>query len=240
MEVTKRGEDVEKDIHTEPQLFMSLIQQSEKQLIEQLHATVEQKIQWLNEQREMAGKFQNQLKGCEQFVEKSLKVGSQQQILRMKRSMIKAMKTVNQEVKPVVFQPIEEADNIFTRNQTLVDKCKHFVELKSNTFGKSILVTNFCYAGTITLSLQSCSGSPFSVPVSLVSCELSSANDSQPITCDVNEIQSGKYYMLDTLPKHQLIMQLGGVDILGSPFTLLPLLNSTNHGVQYVLKMGRL
>ena len=88
MEVTKQGEDVEKEIHTEAQLFMSLIQQSEKQLIEQLHATVEQKIQWLTEQREKAGKFQNQLKWCEEFVEKSLKIGIQQQILRMKRSMI--------------------------------------------------------------------------------------------------------------------------------------------------------
>ena len=112
--------------------------------------------------------------------------------------MIKAMKTVNQEVNPV-----EKADNTFARNQTLVGKCEEFLELKSNTFGKSILVTNLCYAGTITLmnfyyaemitlSLQSCSGSPISVPVSLVSFELSSANDSQPIACDINEIQSEK------------------------------------------------
>ena len=169
-----------------------------------------------------------QLKGCEEFVEQSLKLGSQQQILREKQNMVQVMTTVNQDVNPVVFQPIEEANITFTSNQTLVDKYQGIGELKFKPFGKLVLVKNACYIGkksTITLKLQTQDGSPLSVPLSLISCELSSADDSQLISCDINETQSGNYdisFTPRTRGKHQLTIQLGGVNIPGSPFTLSP------------------
>ena len=136
------------------------------------------------------------------------------------------MTTVNQDVNPVVFQPIEEANITFTSNHTLVDKYEGIGQLKSKTFSKSVLVKNTCYVGkksTITLNLQTQDGSPFSVPLSLISCELSSPGDSQLVSCDVNETQSGNYdisFTPCTRGKHQLTIRLGGVNIPGSPFTL--------------------
>ena len=124
--------------------------------------------------------------------------------------MVQVMTTVNQDVNPVVFQPIEEANITFTSNQTLVDKYEGIGELKSKTFGKLILVKNSCYVGkksTITLNLQTQDGSPLSVPLSLISCELSSADDSQLISCDINVTQSGNYdvsFTPCTRGKHQL------------------------------------
>ena len=91
---------------------------------------------------------------------------------------------------------------------------------------KSVLIKNACYVGkksTITLNLQAQDGSPLSVPLSLISCELSSADDSQLISCDINETQSGNYdicFTPCTRGKHQLTIRLGGVNIPGSPFTL--------------------
>ena len=225
-EVTKQGEDVKKQIHTQTQLIINLVQQSERQLVQQVDTVVQQKIQLLTKQREEAETVLKQLKGCEEFVEQSLKVGSQQQILREKQNMVQVMTTVNQDVNPVVFQPIEEANITFTSNQTLVDKYEGIGQLKSKPFGKSVLVKNACYIGkksTITLKLQTQDGSPFSVPLSLISCELSSANDSQLISCDINENQSGNYdisFTPRTRGKHQLTIRLGGVNIPGSPFTL--------------------
>ena len=222
-EVTKQGEDVKKQIHTHSQLIINLVQQSQRQLVQQVDTAVQQKIQLLTKQREEAETVLKQLKGCEEFVEQILKVGSQQQILREKQNMVQVMTTVNQDVNPVVFQPIEEANIIFTSNQTLVDKYEGIGELK---FSKSILVTNACYVGkksTITLNLQTQDGSPLSVPLSLISCELSSADDSQLISCDINETQSGNYdisFTPRTRRKHQLTIQLGGLNIPGSPFTL--------------------
>ena len=225
-ELTKQGEDVKKQINTQSQLIINLVQQSERQLVQQVDTAVQQKIQLLTKQREEAETVLKQLKGCEEFVEQSLKVGSQQQILREKQNMVQVMTTVNQDVNPVVFQPIEEANITFTSNQTLVDKYEGIGEFKSKTFGKSVLVKNACYVGkksTITLKLQTQDGSPFSVPLSLISCELSSADDSQLISCDINETQSGNYDISFTprnRGKHQLTIRLGGVNIPGSPFTL--------------------
>ena len=226
-DVTKQGEDVKKQIHTQSQLIINLVQQSERQLVQQVDTVVQQKIQLLTKQREEAETVLKQLKGCEEFVEQSLKLGSQQQILREKQNMVQVMTTVSQDVNPVVFQPIEEANITFTSNQTLVDKYEGIGELKSTPFGKSILVKNACYVGkksTITLNLQTQDGSPLSVPLSLVSCELSSAGDSQLISCDVNETQSGNYDISFTPPrtrgKGQLNIRLGGVNIPDSPFSL--------------------
>ena len=228
-DVTKQGEDVKKQIHTQSQLIINLVQQSEKQLVQQVDTVVQQKIQLLTKQREEAETVLKQLKGCEEFVEQSLKVGSQQQILREKQNMVQVMTTVNQDVNPVVFQPIEKANITFTSNQTLVDKYEGIGELKCKPFGKSILVKNACYIGkksTITLYLQTQDGSPLSVPLSLISCELSSAGDSQLISFDINETQSGNYdisFTPRTKGKHQLTIRLGGVNIPGSsPFTLSP------------------
>ena len=225
-EVTKQGEDVKKQIHTQSQLIINLVQQSERQLVQQVDTVVQQKIQLLTKQREEAETVLKQLKGCEEFVEQSLKIGSQQQILREKQNMVQVMTTVNQDVNPVVFQPIEEANITFTSNQTLVDNYEGIGELKSKTFGKSVLVKNAYYVGkklTITLKLQTQDGSPLSVPLSLISCELSSAGDSQLISCDINETQSGNYDISFTPPrtrgKGQLNIRLGGVNIPGSPFT---------------------
>ena len=225
-EVTKQGEGVKKQIHTQSQLLINLVQHSERQLVQQVDIAVQQKIQLLTKQREEAVTVLKQLKGCEEFVKQSLKVGSQQQILREKQNMVQVMTTVNQDVNPVVFQPIEEANITFTSNQTLVDEYEGIGEFKSKTLGKSVLVKNACYVGkksTITLNLQTRDGSPFSVPLSLISCELSSPDDSQLMSCNINETQSGNYDMSftpRTRGKHQLTIRLGGVNIPGSPFTL--------------------
>ena len=225
-EVTTQGEDVKKEIHTQAQLIINLVQQSERQLVQQVDTTVQQKTQLLTKQREEAETILKQLKGCEEFVEQSLKVGSQQQVLREKQNMVQVMTTVNQDVNPVVFQPIEEANITFTRNQTLVGRYERIGELTSKTFGNSVLVENTCYVGkksTVAVNLQTHDGSPLSVPLSLISCELSTARNSQPIACDINETQSGKYnisFTPNTREEHKLIVRLGGVDIPGSPCTL--------------------
>ena len=225
MEVTEQGEHVKKQIHTQSQLIINLVQRSERQLVQQVDTVVQQKIQLLTKQREEAETVLKQLKGCEEFVEQSLKVGTQQQILREKQNMVQVMTTVNQDVNPVIFQPIEEANITFTSNHTLVDKYKGIGQLKSKPFGNSVLIKNACSVGkksSITLNLQTQDGSSLSVPLSLISCELSSADDSQ-LSCDINEIQSGNYdvrFTPHTRGKHQLTIRLGGVNIPGSPFTL--------------------
>ena len=224
-EVTKQGEYVKNEIHRQAELIINLVEQSERQLVRQVDTAVQLKTQLLTKQREEAEIVLNQLKGCEEFVEQSLKVGSQQQVLREKQNMIEVMTTVNQGVNPVVFQPIEETNVIFARNQTLI---QGIGELRSKTFGKSVVVKNSCHLGkksTIALNLQTCDGSPFPVPLSIISLELFSSDSSRVIPHDINETLPGIYnisFIPLTIGKYQLKLKLGGVDIPGSPFTFSP------------------
>ena len=92
-EVTTQGEEVKKEIHTQAQLIINLVQQSERQLVQEVDTAVQQKTQLLTKQREETETILNQLKGCEEFVEQSLNVGSQQQVLREKQNMVQVMTT---------------------------------------------------------------------------------------------------------------------------------------------------
>ena len=227
-EVIKQGEDVKEEIHKEAKIIIHLVQQSQRHLTQQVDIAVQRKIQLLTKQREEAEKILNRLKGYEEFVEQNLNKGSQQQVLRDKQSMIQVMTTVNQDVDPVVFQPIEQADIIFTRNQTLVDKYEGIGELNCKFFGKSVLAKKSCYVNkksTVTLNLQTHNGLPILVPLSLISCELSLAGDSTNtlIACDIKGTQSGIYdisFIPLTRGRYELMVRLGGVDIPGNPFTL--------------------
>ena len=227
-EVIKQGEDVKEEINKEAKIIIHLVQQSQRHLTQQVDIAVQRKIQLLTKQREEAEKILNRLKSYEKFVEQNLNRGSQQQVLRDKQSMIQVMTTVNQDVDPVVFQPIEQANIIFTRNQTLVDKYEGIGELNCKFFGKSVLAKKSCYVNkksTVTLNLQTHNGLPILVPLSLISCELSFAGDStnKPIACDIKGIQSGIYdisFIPLTRGRYELMVRLGGVDIPGNPFTL--------------------
>ena len=90
-EVAKQGEDVVNEIHTQVQLFINVVQQSERQLVQQVDTAVQQKIQLLTKQREKAETVLNQLKNCKEIVEQSLKIGSQQLVLREKKSMVQVL-----------------------------------------------------------------------------------------------------------------------------------------------------
>ena len=77
---------------------------------------------------------------------------------------------------------------------------------------------------TATLSLQTKLGSPYKIPPSLpLTCHLISGDTSQTIVCDIKETEVGKYsisFTPSSRGKHQLKIQVGGINIDGSPFSL--------------------
>ena len=102
---------------------------------------------------------------------------------------------------------------------------KEIGDIKSSIFGKVVFSSTTCSPNTpstATLTLQSQDGSPFSLPPSLISCKLSSSGNNQTIKCDINQTHQGKYNISFTpcARGDELIVQVGGVDISCSPFTL--------------------
>ena len=228
-DVTKQRDNRIKEIHLQVQGIVELVTQTGEQLEEEVTSVAKGKLQSLGQQKEEAELAVAQLKSCKEFVEKSLEVGSQQQILSGKKSMIEGMEVVSTQINPAMFQPVEEADITFTGNDELVENCKNigtvnysFSPLKFNITIKSPPMVGRKVMAT--LHLQTKLGSPYKIPPSLsLTCHLISGGASQAIVCDIKEVILGKYSVSFTPSvhgKHQLKIRVGGINIDGSPFSL--------------------
>ena len=226
-DVTKQRDDRIKKIRLQVQCIMELVTQTGEQLEGEVTRVAKGKLQLLGRQKEEVELALVQLKSCKEFVEKGLEVGSQQQILSEKKSMIEGMEVVSTQINPDVFQPVEEANISFTGNKKLVESCKNigvisysFSPVKGNL---SIKVPMAGRMVTATLGLQTKLGSPYKICPSLpLTCHLISGETSQAIVYDIKEIEVGKYSVSFTpsaYGKHQLKIQVGGINIDGSPFS---------------------
>ena len=222
--MVQHGEEVKKQIHTHAQQLIDQVQRSERHLLQQVDTVVQQKRHLLTKQREQAERVHTQLKTCQDMVEQSLKEWSQLQVMMEKENMLHQMNTVSQHVDPTVFRPIEEAN---TKLAHTVNIRHEIGTISSHGYGKAILKTMPCSPNTpstATLTLHSYDGSPFSLHPSFISCKLSSPGDSQPIKlCHINQTQQGKFnisFTPCTTGAYQLIVQVGGVEVSDSPFTL--------------------
>ena len=224
-DVTKQRDNRIKEIHLQVQGIVELVTQTGQQLEGEVTRVAKGKLQLLDQQKEEVELAFVQLKSCKELVEKGLEVGSQQQILSEKKSMIEGMEVVSTQINPDVFQPVEEANITFTVNKKLVESCKNIGEV-SYSFSpvKGNLSIKVPMAGrkvTATLSLQTKLGSPYKILPSLI-CHLISGNTSQAIVGDIKETEVGKYsvsFTPSSRGKHQLKVQVGGMDIDDSPFS---------------------
>ena len=233
-EVAKQRDGRINEIHIQAQHVVDLVFKAGEQLIETVNSIAQYKLQLLGQQREEAELALVQLKSCKEFVEKSLEIGSQQQILSEKKSMIKGMEIVSTQINPDVFQPVEEANIVFTENKKLVESCNNigtvnysFSPVRSNL---SITVPPMCHRKTtVAFSLQTKLGSPYEIPSSNSSlpltCHLISGDTGQAIVCDLEETEVGKYSVSFTplaCGKHQLKIKIGSINIDASSFHVVP------------------
>ena len=221
-EVIKQGEQLQEQINTHAQQIIDQVQRSREHLSQQLHNIVKQKTQLLAAQRQQAQRLNTQLNTCQEMIEHSLKEWPEQQILTEKDTMINKMKTNTQHVDLTALHPIENAEMTFRKH---ANTKKEIGSITSTTNTKVALEVFPCLAkkpATATLTLYSQKGSPFSLSPSLISSILSSP-DAQSVKCDITQThQAGKYNIAFTpsTRQDQLIVQVGGVDIPDSPFTL--------------------
>ena len=223
--VIEKGEQLQEQINTHAQQIIDQVQRSRQHLSQQLQNIVKQKTQLLAAQRQQAQRLHTQLNTCQEMIEHSLKELTEQQILTEKHTMINELNTATQHVDPTVFHPIENANIKFTINETTK---KEIGIITSTTYGKATLKVFPCLAKrrstTTELTLHSQDGSPFFLPLSLISSTLSSPGDTHSVKCDITQTrQAGKYnitFTPSTRGKHQLIVQVGGIGIPDSPFTL--------------------
>ncbi len=225
-EVLQQGERLKEEINTHAQKMIDQIVTSWIHLSQQVDTIVQQKTHTLRAQKQQAQKIHTQLKTCQETIERNLKERNELQILAEKQEMLKEMNTVTRNANPTVFEPTEKANIELTKakqNQAEIGT------ISSTTYGNATLNgTSICFFPnklyTATLSLQSQDGSPFPLPHFLISSSLSSPSDDKvSMNCNVTTKRKLGEYNITFTPtrgKHLLTVQVGGVDIPNSPFTL--------------------
>ena len=225
-EVLQQGERLTEEINIHAQKMIDQIVRSRIRLSQQVETIVQHKTDTLKAQKQQAHIIHTQLKTCQETIERNLKEWNEPQILAEKQKMLKEMKKVTQNVNPAVFEPTENANIQLAKAELLQTEIGTF---SSTTFSKATLnVPPLCFAEelyTATLSLQSQDGSPFPLPSSLISSTLSSPSDHEvSVKCNVTQTNPGEYNITFTPTvtrgKYLLTVQVGGVDIPNSPFTL--------------------
>ena len=225
-EVIEQGEQIQEKINTHAQHMIDQVQISRQDLSQQLQNIVKQKTQLLTAQKQQAQILNTQLNTCQKMIDHSLKEWTRQQVLTEKHTLINQMKTATQHVDPTVFQPIETADMKFTE----IDSTENGIGFITSTrYGKATLDLHVSptlakQPSKATLTLHSQDGSNFPFPPSRISSTLSSSPSStHSVKCDITQTrQEGKYNITFTpsTRQDQLIVQVGGVDISDSPFTI--------------------
>ena len=201
------------------------IVRSRIRLSQQVDTIVQQKMHTLRAQKQKAHKIHTQLKTCQEMIEHNLQKWIDQQILAAKQEMLKEMKTAIQNVNANDFIPKEKANIELAKAKQIQTEIG---TISSTTYSKATLKVLPCFAkklSTAALSLQSLEGSPFPLPPSLISPILSSPSDDEvSVKCDVTQTNPGEYNITFTPTvtrgEHLLTVQVGGVDIPNSPFTL--------------------
>ncbi len=227
-EIVQQGELLTEEINTRAQKVIDHIERSRIRLSQQVDTIVQQKTRTLRAQKQQALKIHTQLKTCQEMIEHNLNEWNQQQILVEKQKLIDKMIKVSHTGNPIVFEPIEKANIKITK----VDLVQAEIgTISSNTFGIATLKLLPCFpkeSSTATLSLQSQDGSSFPLTPSLISSSLISSTLSSPndddvsVKCNVIQTNPGDYNItfIPTRGEHLLTVQVGGVDIPNSPFTI--------------------
>ena len=204
---------VRREIEATVQQLMQLLQESERQLMRELDQVTDAYVEKISARKKEADITIAQLKSCKDFADEELRIGSQQEILVMKRQMVERMAAVCSLVKEDNLRPLEETRVRFAKSASVLEACR--------SLGSVVRYGQFKSAGNKT-SFDLCSAAPLSSEQ--VSCQLSPVADpTLVVRCVVHQVTPGSFevrYSPPTAGLHQLRVQVGRTDILDTPLNV--------------------
>ena len=202
------------------------------ELIGELDKMTQQKLKTLSIQRDELELVQTRLNSCLQFVNDSLKTGSEEEILAMEKPVVQQVKEMCAEYDPSKLQPCEQADMALSASSELLPACQQFGQVHSGVCPekfyatvKGLEVATVGEQSTVTVHAIDAQGSKFAKPLPLISCELVPSSGER-MKCEVKPSKSSEY-QVDYRPtrrgRHQLHIKVCDQHIRGSPFAVLAL-----------------
>ena len=237
--LNERGNIIKRNIQTAIDQLHDTLEARKRDLIVQVDQMVKQTGKALQSQREGYELAQTQLSSCLEFVEESLRTGSQEEVLSMKKQVVERVNEMEKEFEPRKYQPEPEQMLQFT-HQHLVESCQRFGELHMRA-----VCPEKCYAtgegaqrairgemAALTLFTVDKEGRECVDGNIPITGELVSRSDGTVVHCEVVEKRNNSHvlqYLPHSQGQHDLLIRVGGTHIRDSPMAVTVLEFRGNH-----------
>ena len=232
-QISDQCQVIETQIQRSIQQLHAALEARKEDLITQLGQVTQQKLKSLAAQRDQLELVATRLKSCRDFVQETLRTGSEGEILAVKKPVTEQVKEMGAEFKPESLVPEEQADMKFSHSQAeLTRACQQFGNIRACSVcpakchttgpGTKVAMVGERAAATATLHAMDKEGRECCDPVE-VTCELVSSDGSIRVRGEVRRNGESKYeisYRPRRRGRHQLHIQVEGTHISGSPFTV--------------------
>ena len=214
-----------------------LLNQTEKQLVKEVDAALQYKIEVTDCQTKEAEEMLQQLTECNDHIQQCLMVGTPHQILRTKAQITNRTENLISIAKKETFEPLQQADIEFVKphDTRILESIVNFGKVTYSTYTHPSLPTSVTSSYqhvpqvgqqsniSVCLSLQD--GRPAPVPSSLIKLQLSPPDGKESIQCSIKESSqpAGQYNVVftpNTRGVHQLHVTIHDSVLPGSPMSI--------------------
>ena len=228
-EIQDQKAAVQEEIHSKIDQLHQVLEQRRTELIGQLDQLTQHKVKILAAQRDQVELLHTQLTSCLEYMDGSLKTGTQAEILEMKAPLLKQINQITATFNPDTLAPEEAADIFLVADNDLQHACEKFAEVvvaqsvcpdKCYSTGNGLKSATVGEPVTVTVHTVDQHGKETPEPVKALAAELVKSRDAK---CQVRRVGGSKYelqYQPATRGEHQLHIRINGKNIKGSPYTV--------------------
>ena len=235
---------IEDSIQQQIRQLQQLLEARKAELISQLQQYIQTKKKSLASQKDEVEIVHTQLSSCLSFVKESLRTGSQGEVVKMKKAVMKQIKEMADNFKPDMLPPCELANVKFFPSPEVTQVCQEFGRVflehtspkKCYTIGEGLEVAELGEGAMAILHIVDNKGEAYSTPVQTLTSDLVSQISGKRIDCCLKRIEPSRCttsYQASSREKCQLHIKVEGKHIKGSPFpvsVMLPVQPVQNFG----------
>ena len=236
-EIEDQGGQVKNQMHFEFAQIKELLDQRERQLVKEVDAALQYKIEVTGCQAKKAEEMLQQLTQCNDHIQQCLKVGTPHQILKTTTQMTSRTENLISIAKKEKSEPLEQADIEFVKPQDtrILDDIVSFGKVTNATYARTSLPSSVTSSyqhvpqvgqqSTINVYLFLQDGKPAPVPSSLIKLQLSPPDGKESIQCSIKESSqpAGQYNVVftpNTRGIHQLHVTIHNRALPGNPMSI--------------------
>ena len=233
-QIVEQQKAIEADIERSIRQAHEILEARKQELIGQLEQETRQKLKSLAAQQDQFELVGTQLKSCQDFVQESLRTGSEGEILAIKKPMVKQIQEMTGSFKPEALALQEQANMEFSCDQPELNRvCREIGRVyipevcpeKCRVSSPNMGLTVIGETSTATLQVLDHEGKQCQREVENVNCELVSSDGLSRVVGTVKR-KGGNEYELSYRPQqhrgtHKLHIRVEGRHVSGSPMAVV-------------------